>query len=578
MTKQKNKKRQSNKQTDIVQMMKYSAVALSFVSFLTTLNGLNGIVTDNVMIAGLISFGIQAIILVMGLYFINSCSIVIQKKIHAFFKCLLIIFMILLYIISIGFSSIFSYVYISNAAYNGVRNTDYNTEIEKFLIDNTKELKIINDAANYILLDTIRNQAPQFTSLLNEYKDEAKTKIDDILITKVKYEKSEIPEENKFNIEDAANAFFSANGYNANEETLSAIRVVEISINHYITMYNDTYYRLYSNLFDEMKQQTNEINISSKVDEIANIVTELNEQISTLNNYTNRIGSISIYTANVCNGIVSYYNRLIGELNSISDTYTEIGRDVSISGNNSLSLQNFYEALYSPEIIDDNILENALNDLNEIIVTYINNSDTIDTDRINALSQCITYLEELQKVRAVDDKITSFQNEQLNKTYIIDFFDSTQSESDDKSSTAFTSMDDSDKSKYNYNRISEEKWNEERHKDMATFIDIAKSLPDIQILIQNDDLSTLSNSVASLNYLKEKSEENYISNTIAQAYDYNRNRLENISDIERARNYLKSDNKLLACFCLIIAFFLDIASMFIGFFLYTCQKTESVKE
>ena len=117
--------RQNKSQEGIVKMLKYGASALSFVSFLTTLSGLKGIVTDSTMMASMISFGIQSIILVMGLYFIDTCRIIMSKSMKMVFKYLLISNMILLYLFCITFSSAFSYVYISNAAYKGVRTTDY---------------------------------------------------------------------------------------------------------------------------------------------------------------------------------------------------------------------------------------------------------------------------------------------------------------------------------------------------------------------------------------------------------------------------------------------------------------------
>lgn len=124
------KGKESTTKENIIEILKYAASALSVVSFTTTLNGLNGIVTDNVFLAGLISFAMQAVILVMGLYFINTVNTVRKQKINKRLKSLVIFFMIVLYIASIAFSSFFSFVFLSNAAYDKVRTTDYNTELE----------------------------------------------------------------------------------------------------------------------------------------------------------------------------------------------------------------------------------------------------------------------------------------------------------------------------------------------------------------------------------------------------------------------------------------------------------------
>lgn len=68
-----------------------------------------------------------------------------------------------------------------------------------------------------------------------------------------------------------------------------------------------------------------------------------------------------------------------------------------------------------------------------------------------------------------------------------------------------------------------------------------------------------------------KDEENYLFIVLSQAYEYNRSKLEDISQMERAWNYLFSENSFLAKFCFIIALFLDGASFLIGLFLYACQ-------
>ena len=74
---------------NIPQMLKYAAVALSAVSFITTLNGVKGIVTDDIWLAGLISFGIQAIILVMGLWFLPALIVIWKKKMNVMLRSFL---------------------------------------------------------------------------------------------------------------------------------------------------------------------------------------------------------------------------------------------------------------------------------------------------------------------------------------------------------------------------------------------------------------------------------------------------------------------------------------------------------
>lgn len=85
-------------------------------------------------------------------------------------------------------------------------------------------------------------------------------------------------------------------------------------------------------------------------------------------------------------------------------------------------------------------------------------------------------------------------------------------------------------------------------------------MPDINVLTQE------SSEDPNIKYLENK--QSYIENTITESYNYIRNKLENISNIESAWNFLKSDNNFLAIFCALISLFLDIASFLIGLFIH----------
>ena len=85
---------------NIIRMLRYAAAALSVVSFLTTLNGINGIITDNAWVAGLISFGIQAIILVMGLWFIPALKTIGEQKFNIWLRGIVIFYDCLVYMLN----------------------------------------------------------------------------------------------------------------------------------------------------------------------------------------------------------------------------------------------------------------------------------------------------------------------------------------------------------------------------------------------------------------------------------------------------------------------------------------------
>ena len=443
---------------------------------------------------------------------------------------------------------------------------DYNTEIEKFLIDNTKEVKNINTAANTVLLNKVRLEVPQFNNLMIEYKEDSQDTINTIVENKEKYLVAKISNNNLFNSKDAADVYFATNQYSASETVMNSIKTLENSINKYADAYNN-YYNSYSSLFDEMKQQADISKAKDRINEISGKIDKIEKDISFLQSYKSPINSINTYVNTICSGIATDYHALINAFEEISNVYREINNNPTISTNDSLSLNKFYQALYSYQIIEDAVLDSALSDLNKIIVAYINNTDlnTTNAQMINKLSVCISYLEELKNIRQTNQKIEKFEDTQLKKTYILVYPSSVNNTSESLSKSKNTKNEDD----YNYNRISEEEWNEERHKDIADFIDITKSLPNIELLLQ---YSSESSSDSNIKYLKSINDTNYISNILKQAYDYNREKLEKISDIERAWNYFYSEKNLLAWFCVIISIFLDISSMLIGFFLYTSQK------
>ena len=162
-----------NKSSSISKLLKYCAAALSVVSFLTTMNGVENLIVKGTLKAGMISFAVQGIILLLGLYFLNvwnAIDALVAKKLAV---AVLRVLVVILYASSLFFSSFFSFVFITNSAYDGVGLTDYNMEIEQFLINSTNELEKINDENCDELLLTIRVQAPEFNNLLQQNKNNA---------------------------------------------------------------------------------------------------------------------------------------------------------------------------------------------------------------------------------------------------------------------------------------------------------------------------------------------------------------------------------------------------------------------
>lgn len=542
------------KKMDVIIMLGYSATALSVVSFLTTLNGIKGIVTDNTIYATLISFGIQSIILVMGLWFVTATKMIWRKKVSQMIKVIAIILMITAYVCSVAFSSFFSFVYLSNAAYSGVRSIDYNMELEVFLVENTKEIKNINNAIENILLRNIRDSVPRFRTLMDEYKTMANQEIQDIINKRTKYDVSSIPDTVRFNAESAITAYEGANGRTANSRLSADCQRLESDVNQYIDRYIDWYYPTYSDYFDNMVLQTDISELEARKADISGFISVLESEIALLNKFEYKaINSINSYVQGRCNVIISYYKNLETKCKELINTYDEIDENSIIIQGDELALQSFYEMIYSANILTGQELENAEVELQSIVSSYIKNAETIDEDSVASLTQCIEYLDVLNRSRDLMDKIKKYEDNNLSVTYIVI--------SDQKTGEGTNIA----------NSVYETEWIETRHKDVAEFISIIKALPDLDLILPDSDERELAEDT-NLRYLIEKDRENYVTNILAQAYEYSRAKLENISDMERARNYLYSENKFLAIFCCAIAVFLDVASFFIGLCMYVCQE------
>lgn len=267
--------KENNKQIsrpNIIKMLIYAAAALSTVSFLTTLNGIDGIVTDSIWLAGLISFGVQAIILVMGLWFIPAVKTIWEQNIKSLLKRIVLFFMIILYLCATLFSSFFSYVYMSNAAYTDVRPTDYNMELELFLVENTRSLRNYNDAIYDLLLKNIRQTAPTFRTLWESYRQKANDEIRQITSKISKYETAVIPDQMKFSKNEAITAYEGPNMTTANMKLQDDCERLERDINQYITYYNNDYYPMYEQYYNALASRTDTVSADSRKTEIDNLI------------------------------------------------------------------------------------------------------------------------------------------------------------------------------------------------------------------------------------------------------------------------------------------------------------------
>lgn len=539
-----------NKSSSISKLLKYCAAALSVVSFLTTMNGVENLIVKGTLKAGMISFAVQGIILLLGLYFLNvwnAIDALVTKKLAV---AVLRVLVVILYAASLIFSSFFSFVFITNSAYDGVGLTDYNMEIEQFLINSTNELEKINDENCDELLFTIRTQAPEFNNLLQQNKNNASNEIESIKNSITKFDVATIKEEDKFTAAGARNVYRAANPNDSQErldEVEEGCREFESIINPYTGFY-EGYYNDYLNLYESLANQFDSSNIEiekEKIDDLIIAITETKEKLMNLTIVVT--DSVKSHATEKRDIIANYYTILIKELNNLKSTYNKIENNETVKNGDDSELKNFYESIYSSDIVDTETISNAESQLQSLLQIYLNymqdNEIGRNSEKIESLSICISNLNSLKNGITLKHDIIDFKSNHLNKVYII--------QSHDMDSNNEIEDADIENEGFLYTTVTSDRWKAIRHEDIAQFIGLVKQIPNSE---KNDRISEM----------------------LSTAYKLNRNNLESISKMEIAINFFKSKQNTVAWISLIIAIFIDLTSFLIGIILFFLKSENTV--
>lgn len=573
--------------------LKYGIAALSFVSFLTTSKGLGEIMSsDYIVTPYLISFGIQILVLVIGTKLANILKVVSMLQGKKFVRVLVALCALVPYITSVGFSSFFSYTFLSNQAYERVRETDYNIKIESFLNEEFANLENLNDAAGKVILAQVQSYIPKINNILQQFQIVASDEISNIKSTIILNQTVTIPED----------VVFSTNTItDASEAQLTRLRIAESTLRTSATIYAN-YYSNYKSNYDMLINTENLESITDSIEtvkaSIESDIQSMREQQRVLNEQiqdsTNRY---NMMLKNSASTISSYFESLIASESNLLQAYDLIDTNKSISSG-TIDLQNIYNTIYSTTDVSDDAVEQAIKDLQSIITSYLNqdNTDNLDNESLQNLSNCITYLGEFQKYKYLSGQLDAFEADVLPKVYVIEYpsttskatsdADSTNTENTAPESTTASAIESETSTetgtdsttlyaKPQVTRVNQESWNEIRRENLGEFINMVKSLPNFETII-----NYYSESSAETQHYIRLLEKNtsYRTDTLEEAYRLNRQNLEEISSIEKARNYLHSDFRYMAFYCLCVAVFLDLSSLFVGLFIFFTdgkEKTDS---
>lgn len=166
-------KKAKHTKNNLIGTLKYGIAALSLVSFITTSNGLREIMKEDRFTPFLISFGIQMIVLIVGTQLVNILKFIIKREnSKRIVQGVIAISVVIPYLSAVCFSSFFSYVYLANSAYDKVKESDYNIEIENYFNEEIMQIKTLNDAAGNIILKQIQSCIPDLKNILSEISAE----------------------------------------------------------------------------------------------------------------------------------------------------------------------------------------------------------------------------------------------------------------------------------------------------------------------------------------------------------------------------------------------------------------------
>lgn len=537
--------------TASIQLLRYAASALAFISFITTAEGLHEFVFTEAWQAYLASFAVQSILLVFNfLFFHFYIRINSLERFPLFFKRVLTYFIVFLFTIDLIISSTFSFVFIANNTYLSMRAKNSNITIERFLKDETYRLRTIND----VIGEDLR------TDIISKVKELQKIISAQAVVTSSSNETSIKNALSNFSIVKytaITDAFYTQ--VELDTDVVNALYPEEYrSIHSALTTYKDTYDSIYNNtylsaynFYDNLESAPNKSQYTNE--------TALKAQIASLDAASGDIDSnlqqiSQLRGAHYINYISQYKNKALAAFSSLKTNiqslkllyetilpeYQAVAASASTSTAISISVKDIFNVVYTNEYDKTKIqnIQAFLSDQQEVLL----NASTIDEEKFKDLAEFIKAFNDFAKYLELKKLINDFIDDDLSITYYI----KSENETDAPVSDGKLKV------------VSEDDWTTERKEDFTKFISYLKLVPDVETYKEKYNESALMR-----DYEPEQ--------VLQSAYTINRDLLENISGFEKAINYFKYDFNLMAVFSLAMALFLDVASFLTGGFMFAAS-------
>lgn len=545
-------------------LLRYATVLLGFLSLTTTANGMKKFVFEEDWQAYVGSFAVQSILIVFSLLLCRFFVKVSQLSWDKYVKRLVNGLMVLFFCICLVVSSIFSFSYIANSAYEKSWISDSEIIIQNHLLEVSYALKEENDFRGKQILESLNSSS----------KEQLKETMDVI----VKQEQENLKNKIYGKLQTIEFSVFDETAVDINKEVMLSshpqyLEDAEMLWFQYETSYKREYvesltqYNKVKDTIDSWK--TEEITYQEILSYAENTGSKIDSEITKLTNASNSIENwktyglkedISSYREHyrLCvRELILEYEQIQIFLQEVTTLVNEYENSLKGNGTQDVTMEGILVDIYALEINSEKNIDDIVEDISTLLVSVSGNKD-IDDENIQSLISLKNDLVLYREYLDLKNNLEAYIQNNIRSTYKIieDDADKPEQENDN---TANVECDDNKEVIY---EVTEMEWKDIRNNDFYDFYTYLKSLPDTSIL--SDVI---------------EQEEHYDMNGILEeTTEIQRDLLGELTDFEKAFIYFKYRFPVMACFSAFIAVFFDLGAFFTGCFLYATEYFYIKKE
>ncbi len=512
-------------------MLRYATAILSFLSLLTTGQGMKDFVFDKEWLAYLASFAVQAILVVFSMLLCRLYIVILgEKRWPMWGRRLAVSVLTIFFGASLMVSSVFSFSYISNNAYRSSWPSDSDIIIENYLIMESHRLQVENERRGDYILKAIKSRAQEdVENVLNVMTEDMDSEFRNLL------------KEIDINVEIEEMDYDFSAWYNLYPSQANKLTVLE-------SQFQREYENEYNEQVKDYKRIMQEMNIDDDniVGDLNEIIEELNKCIAELDILYKAIDfwkdSFFVQDVETIRGdyrkdIEMLKNEISGKINELHELL-----DVIDEKENIYSVYNadaLLSDIYSMDVVDEDNIDNVILQLDGILLNALQ-SESFTSDKIEGIVELYNLIGEYKQYLELRSRIETYSENNLGKTYIISVENELQyGENGD-----------------GVNEVELDEWKQIREMDFYDLINMVKALPETD---ESDEAYIINRVIGDLNSLR-------------------RDLLGDLTDMERAFLYFKYDYRIMAIFSAFIAIFLDMGAFLTGVFIYMEKYLEkSVK-